>query len=80
MLDHREVAAALPQRQRARWHQETQGAVCTRRVGTYAGVLTPAEIALVESAAGSRMRRLGYQPTGTGTGACPGPGSATCAR
>jgi len=60
MLDHREVAAALPQRQRERWHQETQGAVCSRRVGTYAGVLTPAEVALVESAAGSRMGRLGY--------------------
>jgi len=67
MLDHRDVAAGLPQRQRALWHQETQGVVCSRRVGTYAGVLTAPEIALVESAAGFRMRQLGYQPSGTGT-------------
>ena len=66
MLDHREVAAELPQRQRERWHQETQGAVCSRRVGTYSGVLTPAEVALVEWAAGSRMARLGYDLLGSG--------------
>ena len=66
MLDHREVAAELPQRQRERWHQETQGAVCSRRVGTYSGVLTPAEVALVESAAGSRMAQLGYDLLGSG--------------
>ena len=66
MLDHREVAAQLPQRQRERWHQETQGAVCSRRVGTYTGVLTPGEVALVESAAGSRMAALGYDLLGSG--------------
>ena len=69
MLDHREVAAELPQRQRERWHQETQGAVWSRRVGTYSGVLTPAEVALVESAAGSRMRAAGLRPPGLRAGA-----------
>ena len=69
MLDHREVAAELPQRQRERWHQETQGAVCSRRVGTYAGVLTPAEVALVESAAGSGWR--GWATTSWASGPVP---------
>jgi hypothetical protein len=60
MLAHQDEAARLPKRQRGRWHQETQNEVGTQRVGTYVGVLTPAEIALVERVAGSRMRRFGY--------------------
>ncbi len=60
MLDHPVEAARLPERQRGGWHRETQNQVGTQRVGTYAGVLTPAEVALVERVAGSRMRRLGY--------------------
>jgi len=60
MLDHQGEAARLPERQRDAWHRETQNEVGTQRVGTYAGVLTPEEVALVERVAGSRMRRLGY--------------------
>ena len=59
-------AAALPPRQRAGWHAETQGEVGNQRVGSYVGVLTPEEIALVASAAGSRMRAFGYDADGAG--------------
>jgi hypothetical protein len=60
MLEPQREAARLPERQRGDWHRETQNQVGTQRVGTYAGVLTPDEVALVERVAGSRMRRLGY--------------------
>lgn len=53
-------AASLPPRQRGGWHAETQQQVGSRRVGSYVEVLTPDEIALVERAAGSRMRDFGY--------------------
>jgi hypothetical protein len=66
MLAPQAEAARLPARQRTGWHKETQGEVGTRRVGTYAGVLDAAEVALVEAVAGSRMRRHGYElPPGT---------------
>jgi hypothetical protein len=64
MLAHQDEAARLPERQRGRWHRETQNEVGTQRVGTYAEVLTPTEVALVERVAGSRMRRLGYDLPG----------------
>src|SRR4051794_21581097 len=51
MLEHQREAARLPERQRGGWHQETQKEVGTQRVGTYAGVLTPEEVALVERVA-----------------------------
>ncbi len=35
-------------------------------MGTYAGVLTPAEVGLVERVAGTRLRSLGYQVDGSG--------------
>ena len=60
MLDHQGDEPRLPERQRDAWHRETQNEVGTQRVGTYAGVLTPEEVALVERVAGSRMRRFGY--------------------
>ncbi len=72
MLEHQDEAARLPERQRGRWHRETQNEVGTRRVGTYAGVLSAGEVALVERVAGSRMRRLGYDvPVRRGSGGVP---------
>ncbi len=64
MLAPQQEAARLPERQRAGWHRETQNPVGRQRVGSYADVLSAADVALVERVAGSRMRRLGYQPTG----------------
>jgi hypothetical protein len=60
MLEPQTEAARLPERQRSNWHRETQKEVGPRRIGAYAEVLTPEELALVEGATGSRMRRLGY--------------------
>jgi hypothetical protein len=60
MLEPQAEAARLPPRQRDDWHRETQLAVGTRRIGSHAGALDPEHVALVESAAGARMRRYGY--------------------
>ena len=61
MLEPHVLADRLPRRQREVWHAETRGAVDARRVGSYADVLTEAEVALVEQVAGSRLRRWGYE-------------------
>lgn len=53
-------ADLLPPRQRDVWHSETRQAVSTRRVGSYVDVLSPAEVALVEQVAGSRLQQCGY--------------------
>jgi hypothetical protein len=60
MLAPQAEAALLPARQRADWHRETQREVGPRRIGSYSGVLTSQQVALVGSAAGTRMRRYGY--------------------
>jgi hypothetical protein len=64
MLAPQSEAERLPARQREHWHGETREAVGTHRVGRYAEVLAPDEVALVEALAGSRMRRLGYPVPG----------------
>jgi hypothetical protein len=61
MLAPHVLADRLPRRQREVWHAETRGVVDARRVGSYADVLTEAELALVERVAGSRLRRWGYE-------------------
>lgn len=60
MLEPQAEAVRLPERQRANWHRETQREVGPQRVGAYAAVLRPEELALVEGAGGARMRQLGY--------------------
>ena len=64
MLSPQAEAARLPERQRGRWHRETQREVGGQRVGRYAEVLDAEEVALVERVAGTRMRRLGYDVEG----------------
>ena len=66
MLSPHDEARQLPERQRTGWHRETLGTVTTRRVGAGAKVLTAEQLALVETVAGTRMRRLGYQTTAGG--------------
>jgi hypothetical protein len=66
MLEPHLLAERLPARQRDNWHSNTKEKVGPRRVGTHRGVLTEAEVALVERVAGSRLRRLGYQADGDG--------------
>ncbi|MGH8894793.1 MAG: sulfotransferase family protein, partial [Actinomycetes bacterium] len=61
MLAPQGQADLLPKRQRQVWHSGTLEAVSPSRVGTYVGVLAPAEVALVERVAGSRLQRLGYE-------------------
>ncbi|HEX4697929.1 MAG TPA: sulfotransferase [Actinomycetes bacterium] len=64
MLAPQSEAERLPARQRENWHGETRESVGTQRIGRYAELLAPDEVALVEAVAGSRMRRLGYAMPG----------------
>ena len=66
MLQPHVAAERLPANQRDGWHRHTRAPVGPGRVGTYAGVLTPAEVGLVESVAGTRLRSLGYPVDGSG--------------
>ena len=70
MLTPQDEAARLPTRQRDVWHAQTLQKVSPRRVGAYADVLTPAEVALVETVAEGRLRAHGYEVDGSG-GALP---------
>jgi hypothetical protein len=60
MLAPQSEAERLPARQLEDWHGRTREPVSTQRVGRYAELLAPGEVALVDVVAGSRMRRLGY--------------------
>lgn len=51
---------------RKRWHRRTRTSPSTERIGRWHGELEPWELALCESALGSRMERLGYERTGAG--------------
>jgi hypothetical protein len=64
MLAPHLLADDLPRRQRDDWHANTRQRVGTNRVGAYRGVLSDAEVALVEQVAGSRLRTLGYAVDG----------------
>ncbi|MEV4703382.1 sulfotransferase [Actinoplanes sp. NPDC049316] len=48
------------------WHEHTHEPVTTQRVESWRTRLTKEEIALCETALGSRLRACGYQITGTG--------------
>jgi hypothetical protein len=61
MLIPRAQAERLPPLQREVWHRLTREEVTPSRVGTYVDLLTPAELALVEQVAGTRLRQLGYR-------------------
>jgi hypothetical protein len=61
MLTPQAEAALLPARQRADWHRETQREVGPRRIGSHSGVLSSQQVALIESVAGTRMWRYGYE-------------------
>jgi hypothetical protein len=66
MLEPHLLAERLPRRQRDNWHRNTRERVGTARVGSHREVLSPAEVALVERVAASRLRRLGYPVEGGG--------------
>jgi Sulfotransferase family len=58
------AAVAVPGRKV--WHQRTHDEVTTARSGTWRTRLSPAEIALCETAAGELLRRHGYELSGGG--------------
>lgn len=48
------------------WHKRTHQPVTTEQIGSWARRLAPEQLALCEALLGSRLRRLGYQLSGTG--------------
>lgn len=66
MLEPHLVASALPQRERDKWHANTEKQLSSERVGTFADALSQREIDLMNWAAGGRLRSLGYDAPGGG--------------
>jgi hypothetical protein len=61
---HKIASSAIPERQRQNWHAATQNQITQAPSGHWSKRLEPWQIALCETAMGSRFRALGYEVTG----------------
>jgi hypothetical protein len=70
MLEHASASADIVPQRKA-WHARVHGKVDAARSEAWRGVLTPAQIGLVESVARLPMRRRGYDRSGLGERPAP---------